>query len=97
LIWLKARASAACFQRFHAFEESARMASYTFLFLTDGGAAAASPDVVDCISDAEALGEACTRLMRRPGADAVEVWADQQRLIRLGARSCVSGHTRTPH
>jgi len=65
------------------------MAAYTFLFLTDGGAAAASPDVVDCISDAEALGEACKRLLRQPGADAVEVWADQQRLIRLGARSCV--------
>lgn len=67
------------------------MAAYTFLFLTDAGAAAASPDVVDCLSDAEALGEACTRLLRRPGADAVEVWADQQRLIRLGARSCGSG------
>ena len=67
------------------------MAAYTFLFLTDAGAAAASPDVVECISDAEALGEACTRLLRRPGADAVEVWADQQRLIRLGARSCASG------
>ena len=67
------------------------MAAYTFLFLTDAGAAAASPDVVECISDAEALGEACKRLLRRPGADAVEVWADQQRLIRLGARSCASG------
>ena len=32
------------------------MAAYTFLFLTDAGAAAASPDVVECMSDAEALG-----------------------------------------
>lgn len=75
----------------NAFEESAQMAAYTFLFLTDAGAAAASPDVVECLSDAEALGEACKRLVRRPGADAVEVWADRYRLIRLGARSCASG------
>jgi hypothetical protein len=97
LISRKARASAACLSRSNAFEESAHMTAYTFLFLTDAGAAAASPDVVDCISDAEALGEACNRLLRRPGADAVEVWADQQRLIRLGARSCAAGHLPPAH
>jgi hypothetical protein len=67
------------------------MAAYTFLFVTDAGAAAASPEIVACASDAQALGEACKRLVRRPGADAVEVWADHHRLIRLGARSCAAG------
>jgi hypothetical protein len=60
---------------------------YTFYLLQPGGDLQdAAVEVHQCATDAQALAEGCRALRRAVGVDAIEVWREAQRLLKLGGR-----------
>ncbi len=64
------------------------------LFQRANDPAPKSRRLVECDTDAEAIGEACALLKRERIHDAVEVWLDTALICRLGGREDAQAGTR---
>ncbi len=63
------------------------MQTYTFYLLQPGDDLDnAAVEIHHCATDAQALAEGCRALRRTVGVDAIEVWREAQRLLKLGGR-----------
>jgi hypothetical protein len=63
------------------------MSSYSvFLIAVHGSKADATPEIIECDNDAQALGEACKFFGRDSNVDTIQVWDSDRQVAELGAR-----------